>query len=67
MVCVSKHTVIRVLWLYAYYQELKDLEIYQLGAEQSDTTLSCTSPSSRFMCLAAELITHREINQDYIQ
>ena len=32
--------------------------------EKSDTTLPCTPPSAKFVCLPTEVNTHRELNLD---
>ena len=54
---VARHTIIGSLQLYAGYQDLQDLELHQLLAEQFGTTLPHTPPSSKCMCSPAEVDT----------
>ena len=56
LIQIAKHTVIGTLWLYANDQELQqDFIIYHLNVEKSDTNLSYTSPSAKFICSLAEV------------
>ena len=39
--------------------------MHQLMAEWSDTTLSCTQPSTNFLCFLAEVTMHGQIILDH--
>ena len=44
---------------------MQDLEMHQLAAKQSNSTLPCSPLSARFVYLASEVNIQRKINLDH--
>ena len=65
VVQIEKYTMIGILQLYADNQELENFEICRLSMENSDTNLSCSLHSAKFVCSPAEVNTHRKITLDH--
>ena len=65
MIQTTEHTIIGALQLYVGNQELWHIELCHLDVAKSDTNLSCTALTAKYVCFPAEVNTQRRISLDH--